>query len=272
MADTVVILGYRTYSMDALRLTRVVNKAREFYVILQVGLMWFTQRPGSSAPQVDWIRCDVDYNRDRRRMKQIDLSSKEAFTLCFCAKEQIDSDAMHKTMLSIQGLYATKTVLFLPPSITTMPQLFDDLSSMTAIQTLSRKESLPATKSRPLLLVALHFDDPEHWCGVVVDFETYTLTTFDPFQDLDRYSLIDNWVVQHLIPATPRLKTARFHFKRFSQVQQLDNFNCGVLVLLFFECCVHNTSGIELGAGSLQATLKHARYRYLAMNMAGDEE
>lgn len=90
------------------------------------------------------------------------------------------------------------------------------------------------------------------------------MTALNPYQDRSRYSAIDNWIVDYLLPVTPRLQNACF--ARFTSVQQVDSYNCSIFVLLFFECFVFKTSGLALHEAMSPAILNHPQSRFLAMN------
>ncbi|KAJ0393147.1 hypothetical protein ATCC90586_010410 [Pythium insidiosum] len=123
------------------------------------------------------------------------------------------------------------------------------------------------TQNPPVIIAAIHFDDPEHWCGLVFDIATNTFTSFDPLPSVDRYSTIEWWVGKHLIPCLPRLHQAIPQSKRFTSLQQQDSYNCGVLVLLFLEIVLKGIATAYFAPDKLKHTLQYARYRYLCMGL-----
>ncbi|DBA01995.1 TPA: hypothetical protein N0F65_006728 [Lagenidium giganteum] len=144
----------------------------------------------------------------------------------------------------------------------------DALAASTAVAELQEADRvLVAHSLRPIMLIALHFEEPDHWCGIVVDFQKRMLTKFDPYQCQSRYAQIDRWSKQFLYPVIPGINDHRFKCQKFTSVTQRDSYNCGVLVLLFFEFYLQHAPGVVLTAKDLSTVLRHARYRYLCLTL-----
>ncbi|OWY91700.1 hypothetical protein PHMEG_00039617 [Phytophthora megakarya] len=122
-----------------------------------------------------------------------------------------------------------------------------------------------ATESRKrLIFVAVINVDLNHWCAVAVDYKEYTVNIYDPQQTGGRYEALRTFLSSELIPLLPRPRSPkRLRFKQMETTPQLDNYNCGVFVLLFFGRLL---SGLEPTAleGSIRPAMQFSWYRILS--------
>jgi hypothetical protein len=160
--------------------------------------------------------------------------------------------------------------------------------SVAASQPPHTPRSPPTTQSQPVsqplpsietntvspstvLLLALHFVEPEHWCGVFVDFTSFEITFYDPFQDETRYARMEDWASEHLLEHLPRPEPPVYKYKLFRLAKHSDNYNCGVLVLLFFEMCLNGSRDNCANKDDLPNLLNFARLRYLTLGLSAPE-
>ncbi|KAJ0391763.1 hypothetical protein P43SY_012097 [Pythium insidiosum] len=211
----------------------------------------------------------VEESHDEEWSEPTDLDVPDEFSVSLkdSRKENVDSDSI-TTLMDVIQRTSVRRVLVLPIHATTIPFLHQDLlRTAPAIESLQYLGSLAGNASLPVIIAAIHFDDPEHWCGLVFDIATNTFTSFDPLQSVDRYSTIEWWVGKHLNPCIPRFHQAVPQSKRFTSLQQQDTYNCGVLVLLFFEIVLKGIATAYFAPDKLKHTLQYARYRYLCMGL-----
>ncbi|RLN80385.1 hypothetical protein BBJ28_00021721 [Nothophytophthora sp. Chile5] len=96
-----------------------------------------------------------------------------------------------------------------------------------------------------------------HWCGAVFSFkeEPKTLTIFDPQQDDAQIEYCKETIGDMFGEMAKGMKVVRQE-----GMQQRDGVNCGVYVLLLFECVIR---GIPLPTSLSQSALRYYRLRYL---------
>ncbi|ETP21930.1 hypothetical protein F441_04661 [Phytophthora nicotianae CJ01A1] len=102
------------------------------------------------------------------------------------------------------------------------------------------RSGTPFDSANELVLMGLHVDN-NHWCGIVFDFrpETRSVTVFDPLQatNTNYYGMCDD-LLKDLFGEL----RANMRLKKKTKPRQPDGANCGVMVLLFFECYIRGIS------------------------------
>ncbi|OWZ21114.1 ABC transporter [Phytophthora megakarya] len=95
------------------------------------------------------------------------------------------------------------------------------------------------------------------WCGAVFDMQStpQTITVFDPQQKQEQYEEYES-LIETLFEDTTSTRISR----REEWLKQSDGYNCGLFVLLFFECTVR---GITLPASPSKGFLHYIRMRYM---------
>ncbi|KAF4133660.1 Ulp1 protease family C-terminal catalytic domain-containing protein [Phytophthora infestans] len=75
--------------------------------------------------------------------------------------------------------------------------------------------------------------DVPHWCAAIVDFRSCSIWIYDPKQKLDYIDEVERIMKSYVVPLIdPAFK---FRFKYSSSWLQKDGYNCGVLIVKWFE-------------------------------------
>ena len=113
--------------------------------------------------------------------------------------------------------------------------------------------------------------DVNHWCGIVADLDKGLVTVFDPQQASDRIARLRYVAVNEIIPLLPPRGNDLRAYKTstFSKMTQVDNYNCGVFVLTFFEAMLteSKTSNLEDNDERV-AIMQLFRLKYLCYALA----
>lgn len=101
----------------------------------------------------------------------------------------------------------------------------------------------------------------DHWCGIVVHVERQEILHYDPMAS--SYTLVARKVALELSRLGAEHYGSQFRVRAYeaSSGIQLDNYNCGVFLLLFAE---ETILGKRVGR-VYRHTLQYLRYRYLCM-------
>ncbi|ETN00599.1 hypothetical protein PPTG_17817 [Phytophthora nicotianae INRA-310] len=115
----------------------------------------------------------------------------------------------------------------------------------------------------------IHYDW-NHWCAVGVNFKTSEVVIYDPQNTGDRFDAIKGFLKTQVLPLLPAPESPkRFRFTRIDLAPQLDDYNCGVFVLLFIELQLYGVqvTGLDSEIRSREA-MEFFHYRYLSLILA----
>ncbi|KAF4142281.1 Ulp1 protease family C-terminal catalytic domain-containing protein [Phytophthora infestans] len=122
-------------------------------------------------------------------------------------------------------------------------------------------------RGKPLWLFAVTLYRNEHWCAVAVNFNDLTITVLDPQRTGDRYEALRKYLYADLVPLLPQPPSPkRYRFKQLEWMTQVDSYNCGVFVIMFFEMLLLDVAvvGSESASESTIA-MQYFRYRFIAI-------
>ncbi|KAF4133550.1 Ulp1 protease family C-terminal catalytic domain-containing protein [Phytophthora infestans] len=115
---------------------------------------------------------------------------------------------------------------------------------------------------KPVWLFAVILYASDHWCATAVNFNELTITIFDPQLTGDRFETLRRYLRDELVPLLPLPPSPkRYRFKRVEWVTQVDDYNCGVFVIMFFEMLLLDV--VPTGFDTSTA-LQYFRYRYIS--------
>ncbi|RLN72367.1 hypothetical protein BBJ28_00023756 [Nothophytophthora sp. Chile5] len=160
--------------------------------------------------------------------------------------EWLDDDCLMHIMTTLQELHPFTGI------ITPMySRISDEANKYKVIAT-----TKPFNAANKHVLLPIHLKD-SHWCGAVFSFkeEPKTLTIFDPQQDDAQIEYCKETIGDMFGEMAKSMKVVRQE-----GMQQRDGVNCGVYVLLFFECVIR---GIPFPTSLSQSALRYYRLRYL---------
>jgi hypothetical protein len=84
------------------------------------------------------------------------------------------------------------------------------------------------------------------------------VTIFDPQKTGNRFNALRTYLSAALIPLLPTPPSPkRYRFKQVEWVTQMDTYNCGVFVILFFELLI-----LDVQPTGLDTTLAMQYFRY----------
>ena len=123
-------------------------------------------------------------------------------------------------------------------------------------------QALATNKQIKFLLVPVHVDR-NHWCGICTDVVTGVIMGFDPQQAFDRIARLQALVTKQIVPLPPSPKAGRsYKTKALTNVTaQVDNYNCGVYVLQFFESMLTSKTMVDLHAAANRVEMMQC-YRF----------
>ncbi|KAG1704505.1 hypothetical protein DVH05_005435 [Phytophthora capsici] len=96
-----------------------------------------------------------------------------------------------------------------------------------------------------LLLIPVHVNG-NHWCGVVADIKKGVITVFDPQQDRECIEQLKHVVKMVLYPLLPQQERG-YTCITFALLDQLDSYNCGVFVIIFYEAKLSGSAISDIG-------------------------
>ncbi|KAF4145081.1 Ulp1 protease family C-terminal catalytic domain-containing protein [Phytophthora infestans] len=115
---------------------------------------------------------------------------------------------------------------------------------------------------KPVWLFAVILYASDHWCSTAVNFNELTITIFDPQVTGDRFETLRRYLRDELVPLLPLPPSPkRYRFKRVEWVTQVDDYHCGVFVIMFFEMLLLDV--VPTGFDTSTA-LQYFRYRYIS--------
>lgn len=119
----------------------------------------------------------------------------------------------------------------------------------------------------PLLLIAVNVDG-NHWCALVANVSAGIVTVFDPQQCRDRIKQLKAVAVKEIFPLLPGRETG-YKFAVFPSMTQVDNYNCGLFVLIFFEAMLSGSSVSDIDDDDDRKELMQLfRYKYLCYSLS----
>lgn len=99
---------------------------------------------------------------------------------------------------------------------------------------------------------------------MAVDFNECVVIIYDPQETGNRFDALKNYLVAELFPFLLKPPSPkRLRTKRIGYVPLLDDYNCGVFVLLFFELVLFRVEPIGF-EGNIKPAMQFFRYRYLS--------
>ncbi|ETM98405.1 hypothetical protein PPTG_19636 [Phytophthora nicotianae INRA-310] len=85
-----------------------------------------------------------------------------------------------------------------------------------------------------VILVAIYINvDIQHWCGAIIDFGSKIIWIYDPKDRYDFLDKVENIVLRKLVLLIENIWTLTI--RRSSAWHQKDGYNCGVLIVKWFE-------------------------------------
>lgn len=261
--DAVGVLGGRVYSVPVFNAMRTVH-AVKMLDVLKNRLVWLQCEPWQSPAPLPWLECSTSHERVASLMKQVRLFSVYASVLTFCNKCYVDSDAMAAALSVVRSLQTERNVFILPPaassarasskpsyeSVRRFKRSRGSHRQVAARQFgLSRSISATPTAGPASLMIST---PTKPSTSILCSPKTRTR--------LQESGCACHWRLFSQCRSRPS-------HRRFRGVSQRDNYNCGVLTLLFFECFVTGASAMTLEACLHASLLRHARYWYLALSL-----
>ncbi|GMF40503.1 unnamed protein product [Phytophthora fragariaefolia] len=244
------IIGLGVFSTETLTIMKTWHRAMETIKQIDKIIKWAEAIDfGSQVPEE--FRTQRADNLPTK-IYDLPLLSPKSEILELAAKGWISDATMCMMLNTIFG--SNESILTIDPSTTV---IVIDGKISTARTTL---QNIFSAIKEEVVLIPINCNG-NHWCSIVVRLETSEVCYYDPMHS--SYVVSVRAVAETLATMLPKPPISRYRVRLYDADlgTQLNNYNCGMYLLLAFEMFV-GARGIETLDRKL---VQYLRYRYLRM-------
>ncbi|KAF4129558.1 Ulp1 protease family C-terminal catalytic domain-containing protein [Phytophthora infestans] len=271
--DVTVVTGRTAYDVKTLKAMRSWHTAVSHFDIIDEAIKWVEDFDSCQwqPREAVWAEGILEKDDICKGLKNVDVLGDFFWATSLCGKTMIEGPCLDTAVKAIVKRNSDKIIVFsIPSDVLRFPNFHvESIKHQVVWKDLKNaRASMDLDKDRLLFFAAINYG-LNHWCAVTVDFNSNEVKVYDPQQAGDRFKQLRAYLKSELLSRLPQLESPkRFRFTRCQWLTQLDNYNCGVFVLMFFELCIlgYDFAPSDL-EGKISPAMQFYRYRYLSQRI-----
>ncbi|GMF35657.1 unnamed protein product [Phytophthora fragariaefolia] len=235
--------GRYVFGVQMLKAMRSWHVAIPRLLAMEEIIKWMdTLDLGGWNPEDSWKTECLDVDEVIDSLRQVDVLGYYFWLTTLRGKKSVDLSCMDLCLRGLMDIYSVEHVVYAIPSHVLRFPVFDHKTVhekgvwMKLRSALEIRSGTGECQQKEVCFFAVIYYNAEHWCAAAVNFAEYSITIFDPQQTGDRFAALRTYLRAELVPLLPIPPSPkRYSFKQVDWVVQLDTYNCGLFVVLFFE-------------------------------------